>query len=432
MASIKFYLKRPKDKQQTSIYFMLNYGAFQIVNGRKKYLPLKYYTSETIDPKYWNLKDGRVRANLREAPEFNARLQYIKNQAFDTLRSLQNENRPFTNDILREELDKVFNKNNDQTGKIYELIQFIEHFIETSDRAVGTKKSYNRVLKDLLEYQEAHKVKLTFDSIDIDFHATFIHFLRSKLYSPNTIGTRIKILKTFMNEAYDRELHNNLDYKKKSFSKPSEESVAIYLNDSELLELYNLDLTKSKRLDQIRDWFLIAAYTGLRFSDLSRITNKNIQDGALHIKTQKTDTIVAIPIHSIVRSIFNKYMIDQEDTTEKQTFQLPKIATNQKFNEYIKEVCKLANISEPVRIEQTKGTMKTIQSMPKHELVSAHTARRSFATNAYLAGVPSIQIMLMTGHRTEKSFLKYIKISEKENAKKLQLHPFFTQMIVSK
>lgn len=76
--------------------------------------------------------------------------------------------------------------------------------------------------------------------------------------------------------------------------------------------------------------------------------------------------------------------------------------------------------------------MTYTQTMPKYKLVSSHTARRSFATNAYLAGVPTISIMKITGHKTESAFMKYIKISGKENAVKLKGHKFFTQMVVAK
>ena len=81
-------------------------------------------------------------------------------------------------------------------------------------------------------------------------------------------------------------------------------------------------------------------------------------------------------------------------------------------------------------MEEIRGNLKTQKAEPKHKLITAHTARRSFATNAFLAGVPTIQIMKLTGHKTEKVFMTYIKITGKENARKLQLHPFFNKMIV--
>ena len=109
---------------------------------------------------------------------------------------------------------------------------------------------------------------------------------------------------------------------------------------------------------------------------------------------------------------------------------MPKVISNQKFNQYIKDVCKLAKLDDTMIIEQTKGSLKVKEKQPKYELVTAHTARRSFATNAFVAGVPTISIMKITGHKTEKVFMNYIKISGQENAKKLQLHTFFNKMIV--
>lgn len=222
-----------------------------------------------------------------------------------------------------------------------------------------------------------------------------------------------------MRSSLERGLHNNTHFQKKAFNKPTEQTTAVYLNEKELQTLYKLDLSDSKKLNNVRDWFLIAAYTGLRFSDFSRLTEDNIKNDVISIKTQKTGVNVVVPIHTIVKSIL-----------EKHNYTLPKVMSNQKFNEYIKDVCKEAEILDPILVEETKGNTKVRRSYEKYKLVSAHTARRSFATNAFLAGVPTIQIMKLTGHKTEKVFMKYIKISESENAKKLQLHPFFNRMIV--
>lgn len=90
-------------------------------------------------------------------------------------------------------------------------------------------------------------------------------------------------------------------------------------------------------------------------------------------------------------------------------YNLPKIISNQKFNKYIKEVCKTAKIDDEILVNETKGILRTSKTEKKSDLVSAHTARRSFATNAFLAGVPPIQIMKITGHKTEKAFMTYIK-----------------------
>ena len=191
--------------------------------------------------------------------------------------------------------------------------------------------------------------------------------------------------------------------------------------ESELEDMYNLDLSKTPKLARVRDLFLIGAYTGLRFSDLSHLNKNNITDHTITVKTIKTGVLVVIPKTPLVRSILEKY-----------SGNLPKIPSNQKFNDYIKEIAKRAGITELVAIDQTKGNMTISTSIPKYNLVSSHTARRSFATNAFLNDVPPIQIMKITGHKTEVAFMKYIKISQEENAHKLMSHPFFTKMVVNK
>jgi len=420
MISVKFYLKNPK-ADTSSIFFRFHYGAFKMVGGKKKYLPMQYHTDEAINPAFWNKKKGEAKqvSKFPQHPEFNARLSNIRDKVLTIYRRLLNDDAEISNDILSNEFDLIFRKHRNRTVSRHELMQFIPYFIETSNKTQSTKKSYRQLLNDLQEYEQSKNIVLTFGRIDIDFHDNFVQFLQSKKYAPNTIGTRIKVLKTFMNVAYERNLHTNLDFKKRAFDKPKEETTAVYLNEKELDAIHRLDYSNNKAYDRVRDWFLIAAYTGLRFSDLQRLTRDDIQDGAITSKTVKTGTMVSIPLHTIVKSILEKY-----------DYTLPKLINNHKFNEYIKEVAKDAGIDEPVIIEETKGHLKSKTTEKKYNLISAHTARRSFATNAYIAGVPAIQIMKMTGHKTEKAFLGYIKISASENAKKLQLHPFFNKMIV--
>lgn len=418
MATLKYYIRPPKNGK-SNIFFRLSYGAFDMVNGKKRYRPLEYYISESIDPKFWDKKDGKaIRKGFAQFSEFNAMLDNIENEVHNIVRRLSNDGIELTHETIRVEVDKLLNKEPvTSTSQKMELMSFIDHFISNCNRTDGTKRTYRQVEKDLREYQDKHNIALTFERIDVDFHASYVKTLKSRSFSPNTIGTRIKILKTFMNEAYERNLHNSMDFKKKMFSKPNEETTSIYLNIKELTEIYKLDLSKNNILDNVRDWFLIGSYTGLRFSDLSKLTKENFTEDTIEITTQKTDTSVSIPLHPIVSEILKKH-----------DYSLPKLLSNQKFNEHIKTIALRAKIKEPILIEQTKGTLKTKQSVSKHTLVTAHTARRSFATNAFIAGIPPIQIMKMTGHKTEKSFLKYIKISNKENAKKLQMHSFFNMV----
>jgi len=219
-----------------------------------------------------------------------------------------------------------------------------------------------------------------------------------------------------MREAFERGLTKNLQFQSKRFKKIQEESQSIYLNEQELKLLTELNLTENHRLDKVRDLFLIGCYTGLRFSDLTQLSIENLSKSkkVIKIKTQKTEETVVIPINSIVKRIIDKY-----------EGKFPTAISNEKMNSYLKELAEKTNLSQSIIKIATKGGIRTKEVLKKHELVTVHTARRSFATNAYLSGVPTLSIMKITGHKTEKSFLAYIKISQEENANKLFTHPFF-------
>lgn len=445
MAKISFYLT-DQSKKETTLFCFINYGLYSIDNGKKKYLPLKYYTDISMFPDLWNKDLNRAKESNRWAnPEtfdisaqavkesakknynsINDKIETFERTAKELINSLSENGNVPSHDKLRNELDKVFKPSkvttaNDPAETPKEFIPFIEFLIKTVTLKPNTIKSYNTAKNNLLEYEKVNKLKLTFEKIDIDFYNSFVEYLTSLHLAKNTIGTRIKILKTFMNEAYERGINVPMDYKKKSFKKPNEETFSIYLTESELTLMYNKS-GLPPYLERVRDVFLIGCYTGLRFSDLSKLNKENItKDNTIKIKTIKTDKWIEVPIHPFVREIFIKY-----------NYQLPKIPTNQKFNDYVKLVAKKAEIKELITLERSKGEFVVGQTIEKHELVTSHTARRSFATNAFLADMPSISIMKITGHKTELAFMRYIKMSSKDNAIKMKSHKFFNPMLIAK
>ncbi len=144
---------------------------------------------------------------------------------------------------------------------------------------------------------------------------------------------------------------------------------------------------------------------GCRFSDLEKVGKTDIKDGFITFRQQKTNAKVTIPLHPVVLEILDKY-----------DFNLPEPISNQRFNEYIKEAAQMAGIDTPETITRTVGNALKSETYPKYQLISSHTGRRSFCTNQYKRGLPTLMIMSISGHKTEKSFLKYIKVTQTEHA----------------
>ena len=449
MAKVSFYLTDKNAKDETKLFAFINYGLFVYdENGKKKYLPLKYTTNIEVIPALWDNKKNRVKESLKWAqPEtFEISKFAVEESARKKYESINNEIAQFEqsaksivskltvngrlprHEQVRKELDRIYNPKR-LIGSLeqinyhsFDLVQFIDHIVNTSTNLRNsTKKNYKVVKKNVEDYQKKFKGTITPQNADIDFYNSFVKFLTSAGLSKNTIGTRIKIIKAVLNYANERIDNVCQDYKKESFSKPSEETESVYLTQDELNSISNLKYLPPY-LEKVRDMFIIGCDTGLRFSDLSRLTKDNINsDNTISIKTQKTGKVVVIPMTPRVKTIFEKY-----------NYVLPDSISNQKYNEYLKDIARRSNLKESISITKTIKGMLVTRTVEKWELVTSHTARRSFATNAFLADVPAIAIMKITGHKTESAFMKYIKMTAKDNATKLQSHKFFTQMAVVK
>jgi integrase len=331
-----------------------------------------------------------------------------------------------TPEQLRQKLQDFLDQNKEEPKDGPTLFKLIDRFVAGEIKTKGQEKSqstldnYEAVKKHLEAFQKVTRYKVDFDTITLDFFYTYISFLKKLKWSggtglgQNTIAKDIRLLKVFMGEAVDLGYTKNFEFKNKKFTVKEEETDAVYLTEKEIIALYNFDLSNHrsfKKLDAVRDLFVVGCFTGLRYSDYSNIKPENIvqQDAELYIKmiTQKTKDLVIIPANPVVLQIFKKY--------ENNANRLPRSLSNQKFNDYVKDVCKAAEFNEV-------GRLSTDPTKPLWECVSSHTARRSMATNLYLEGFPTIDLMKITGHKTEKAFLKYIRVSKLDTAKRLNEH----------
>jgi integrase len=283
------------------------------------------------------------------------------------------------------------------------------------DKSPNTLKSYKTTQMHLEGYMSKVKRKLDFEDITLDWYMKFTTYLKKEKLSPNSIGKQIKNIKAFM--AMANKLTFRVDGEKffyttnkeyQGFGVTNNPADAVYLNEAEIMQLYKFDLSNNKRLEAVRDLFVFGCWVGLRFSDYSQIKPENIikMDGETYIRimTKKTGELVVIPCNPIVLEIFSKY--------KKSKNRLPKKISDQKFNTYIKEAARMAGLTDA-------GRLLTESKLELCDCISSHTARRSFATNYYLEGFPVIDLMKITGHQSEKSFLRYIRITKEQAAKRM-------------
>lgn len=412
MPDVNFYLQKPKaTRKEYLIYLQMKYGGEKLV----------YFFGQNIAPANWNKKKQRAKSNAGTTADgkyyVNDLLDNLERECLKAYNELVKNGTPSPESIrtrLQAFMDQDRVKQQESKTGLFGLIQkFVDNEISYRgrQRQDNTTRTYNTTLNHLKKFVQKNKAVLDYDSITLDFYNQYVTYLRKQGLNVNSIGRDIKNIKTFMNEAVDMGYTTNLQFKHKKFAVGREDTEAVYLTWDEILKLYRHDFSDNKRLERVRDLFVFGCCVGLRYSDFSRIKPENIiKDGPdyfIKVNTRKTGEMVIIPCNPIVLEIFNKYK--SENNT------LPRAVSSQKFNDYIKDCCELAKLNEV-------GRLTTKPELPLYKCVSSHTARRSMATNYYLEGFPVIDLTRITGHKTETSFLRYIKLSKLDAARRLQVH----------
>jgi integrase len=415
MANARFYLKSGGTTRERLIYLFFSYD-----NNR-----LKYSTGLKVAPEHWNEKQERVRElkDLPQSGEMNFQLGKLAKEAERLYLHSINKGQIPPTDELRAGLDKIRGKSKDAPQ--YGLFSFVENFIEVRANSPKIKKvtvkTYRTLSRKLQNFAQTRgKKRLDFKDITPEFWEHFRDYLYSLNHAENTVHKLLRTLKTILADAAEKgamgevEVYTNT----KRLGVSPEPVQKIYLSLSELETLFNLDLSGAPKLARVRDLFLIGAFTGLRFSDFTQIRPEHFKtiEGVevLEIDTEKTGERVVIPVHPYFKAILKA-----------NGGQPPRSISNQKMNDYLKELGELAGFNEPFMEARKVGGLKRVQSFRKFEKLCTHTARRSFATNAYKEGVPSLAIMKITGHRTEGAFMRYIQITKEENALLMARNKFF-------
>ena len=413
MAEINLNLRDPSADKETPINVVVRYTNQRLV----------YSSGKRILPKHWDVANQKAR-KTRDCPYaelLNSSLRSMTQIIHAEIEVYLKEHDQSYPDL--KELKRLLDLRFDRIAKEPKrnLFEFIDWFsydyapkkqivtnTETSLTSTNTIKTYTTTLR-LLKVFAKEQGNFDFKDINMDWYFKFTDWCnRVKNYNPSTIGKHIKVIKCWLRKAEEEGLHHTTFYKNRDFRKPSYLSETVYLNTAELKLLYDLDLSGRSELDRIRDLFLIGAWTGLRFSDFNRLTDEHIQEGFIRIKTTKTSSLAVIPINKVLASILAKYHDG-----------LPCGYTNQYINRQVKILCKMAKIDSHEEKVQFVNGKKEVSIVHKWQLISTHTARRSFATNLY-GIVPNNTIMAITTHKTESAFLRYLRKSNQEHAEILK------------
>lgn len=271
----------------------------------------------------------------------------------------------------------------------------------------GTIATYETCKNHFLEFQNKRGRKYFLTDLDQKLIDAFsAYFINEKKLAYNGVGKHMKTFKSLLNYARQKKIISSdamLDIKIK-VTRESPESI--YLTEKDITDFMAIKEFDSPLYEVVRDLFVIGCKTGLRYSDYSNLSKARIENGFIYLTQIKTQGRVTIPIHPLAEQIISKYPDG-----------LPVAPPNQVFNRYLKDLGKkLPQLNTDFEKVLTRGGVPDPKTYKRFELLCSHSARRSFATNEYLNGTPTITIMKITGHKTEKSFLTYIKADALEHA----------------
>jgi integrase len=417
MATSRFVIKKKYIKKNgcTPIYIQYIFTSDEkvLINSGVEILPI-----------HWNPVTQSLRDNTGDYYEknfsiINSEISNLMNEFKSFLGATINRKISPTIKFIKDHFEQYLaNKNQSAKTIPTELISIFDHLndfisIKKENVSIDTVKDYRSLIKHLKQYEKAKGVKINFTSFDYNFYEDFISFLFYETVKPNgekgllanAVGKQIKNLKAFLRDRIRRGFCANIDFS--NYKSITEEVDRIYLSWKEISHLYHLNLEENEPLIPTRDLLVLGCLLGLRFSDLSRIKPEYIINGDLRIRQKKVKKIVQIPIMGDANAILKKY-----------NWTSPKLPMAE-FNHNLKTLGKVAGLDSEFEMVHYKQGKEYARKFKKYELISSHICRRSFCTNEYLDGTDIHLIMRISGHKSEKTFLTYLKMDEEVASKKI-------------
>lgn len=423
--TVQFRLEKRKDTPKDKDGKMLNAQILADITFESK--RIFYYVGYRIDEAKWindraadgtriqQAKKNTFNKRGESASEINMRLRDIKQAVENVFHRLEvNEVRPTTN-VVRDELKKELDEEARANRPLVEYYaQFIEETKESNTWTKATVTKHNT----LIAHIQGFKKHIEFDDITEDFLNAFIRYLINEKNLSNTYVVKLtKNFKTFMNWATKKGFNKTSAYKdfapKLKGVAASDKTNIFVLSEEEIEHLFTMKI-ENKCLDRVRDVFCFCSFTSLRYSDVKNLKWSNIVDNHLEIVTIKTNDPLIVPLAPNAMAIIKKY----EPFKEVNTCVLP-VISNQKYNDYLKELGKLAGFDQPTTKVIYKGSERIEITAPKYKFLTSHVGRKTFTTTMLSHGVSPVVVRACTGHKSATVMDRYVNISDNVKAEQI-------------
>ena len=380
---------------------------------------IEFTTGYRIDSTKWDADKQRVKNGCSNklkqlASEINASLLEYYTEIQSIFKRFEVEDVIPTPEQIKEAFNALHKPVSEEPKPKKEALpcdffQVFDDFVEDCGRqnnwTDSTFEKFAAVKNHLTYFREG----LTFEFFDERGLNDYIGYLRDvKEMRNTTIGKQLSFLKWFLRWAYKKGVHQNNAYDSYKPKLKSTQKKIIFLTWDELNRLREFKIPFNKQaLERVRDVFLFQCFTGLRYSDVFNLRRSDIKGDHIEVTTVKTSDSLIIELNNHSKAILDKY----KDVAFEDDKVLP-VITNQKMNDYLKELAELAGIDEPIRQTYYKGNERIDEVTPKYALLGTHAGRRTFICNALALGIPPQVVMKWTGHSDYKAMKPYIDIAD--------------------
>ena len=365
-----------------------------------------YSTGEKIEPHLWDARVQQpIRTKVQKDQETINSINLQLNRYLEAYQQLKNHFRSTDQVLTKQVLKAEFDQHFKNIRSIRGFWEYYSSFCELNNKSgkwqPSTCQRYS-VLKNLLLEFEDINGSLSLEKINRRWYADFKRFCeQKKKHQVNTFARNLGLLKTFLGYCLEEGHTKNDQFKK--FVVKREVTHQEVLDMNEVKRMYAFDLSENKRLERVRDVFILGCLTGMRYSDYKRIKRENIVNDVIRMREVKDKSkTLEIPLSSWAKEILERY-----------SYNLP-VISEQKFREYIKETAQLVGFTKQIIKTSRIGNTIKEESIRRCDLISTHTARRTFITIMKNKGVPDKVIMKITGHKSLSSFHRYYRPNDEE------------------